>query len=72
MRIQLKLRNEMSQGLVIDITDRVTEIKTTSLATNPNVIPPLGVLSTYIDEGEIIVWTANGIKIEKEKNDDTE
>lgn len=57
---------------MISITDRSHEIKTTSLSVDPNVIPPLGVLSTYLEEGEIIVWTASGITIEKEQNDDTE
>ncbi len=66
----MKLRNEMSQGLEIDLNDRKHEIKTTSLAMAPNVIPPLGVLTTHLDAGEIIVWTERGIKIEKETDDD--
>lgn len=53
----------------VGLTDRKFEIKTTSLAVDPSTLPPLGTLTTYIDDGEIIVWTNNGLMIEKEKDD---
>ncbi len=56
----------------VKINDRAFEIGTTSLAVDPNSLPPLGTLTTFLDEGEIIVWTVGGIEIEKEKDDESE
>lgn len=67
-RIPLRLRNESARSLLMSITDRPVEIKTTSLGAGADQLPPMSTLETYLGEDDVIVITAEGIGIEKEED----
>ena len=56
---------------MVNINDRKYEISTTSIAVEANTIPPLGLLTTFLDADEVLVWRESGMEIEKENQDDT-
>ena len=58
--MKLKIRNQQGQPVPFNITDRPTEVKTTSLGSPPNSIPPLSALTFHIQEGEVIVLSHDG------------
>lgn len=65
-RIRLRLRNESTRPLLMAITDRPVEIKTTSLGAQADQLPPMSTLETYLGDDDVVVLTAAGISIEKE------
>lgn len=58
--MKLTIRNQQGQPVPFNITDRPTEVKTTSIGSPPNVIPPMSALSFTIQEGEVIVLAHDG------------
>ena len=58
--MNLKIRNQQGQSVPFNITDRPTEVKTTSIGAPPNVLPPMSTLSFNLFEGEIIVLASDG------------
>ena len=67
--MKITIRNERIQPVPFNITDRPTEVKTTSLSASPDTVPPLSTLSFHIVEGEVIVLQQEGgITIEGETN----
>lgn len=67
-RIPLRLRNESARSLLMSITDRPVEVKTTSLGAGANQLPPMSTLETYLGEDDVVVLTADGVSIKKEEN----
>lgn len=68
--MRLRIRNQQGQPVPFTITDRATEIKTTSLGAPSNVIPPMSVLTFTIQEGEDIVLGHDGnLSVVKEEID---
>lgn len=68
-KIPLQMINESNQIINVDITDRKFEIHTTSLATPPNSLPPLGKLVTVIADDEVLVWKSGEFTIRQESDD---
>ena len=58
--MKLTIRNQQGQPVPFNITDRPTEVKTTSIGSPPNVIPAMSTLTFHIQEGEIIVLANDG------------
>ena len=58
--MKLTIRNQQGQPVPFNITDRPTEVKTTSIGSPPNVIPAMSALTFHIQEGEIIVLANDG------------
>ena len=69
-RIPLRMSNVSNQVLMIDIRDRKYEVKTTSMGTPPDSLPPLGKLITWLAEDETIVFKGSAITIVKETDDE--
>lgn len=69
-RIPIQIKNESVSPLLVSITDRPVEIKTTSLGAGADQLPPMSVLETYLGDDDIVVLTAGGISIEKRESDD--
>lgn len=67
-RIPFRLRNESGRPLLMTITDRPVEIKTTSLGAQADQLPPMSTLVTFLGDDDIVVFTAEGISIKKEEN----
>ena len=66
-RIPLRIRNDSSRALMIEMPDRPIEIKTTSLGAGANQLPPMSLLTGFIGDDDILVITPDGIKIVKEE-----
>ncbi len=58
--MKLTIRNQQGQPVPFNITDRPTEVKTTSIGAPPNTIPPMSALSFTIQEGEDIMLAHDG------------
>lgn len=65
-RIPFKIRNKAGRSFKVRITDRRTEVKTTSLGAAADELPPLSVLTTFFGDDDVLVLTTDGIAIEKE------
>ncbi len=69
-RIPLRIKNDSARPLLMDITDRPVEIKTTSLGALANQLPPMSTLVTFLGDDDVIVLTAEGISIKKREEND--
>ncbi len=58
--MKLTIRNQQGQPVPFNITDRPTEVKTTSIGAPTNVIPPMSTLSFNLFEDEVIVLAHDG------------
>ena len=58
--MKLTIKNQQGQPVMFNITDRPTEVKTSSIGSPPNCIPPMSALSFTIQKGEIIVFAHDG------------
>lgn len=68
--MKVTIRNERGQLVPFNITDRPSELKTTSVGSPPNFIPPMSTLSFALQEGEIIVLSNDGgLTLKKENGD---
>lgn len=67
-RIPFRLKNNSTRSLHVDIKDRPVEVQTTSLGAAPDQLPPMSTLSTFLGDDDILVFTADGIAIEKEED----
>lgn len=56
----LTIRNQQGQPVPFNITDRPTEVKTTSIGAPSGFIPPMSTLSFNFFEGEVIVLSHDG------------
>ena len=66
--MKVMIRNDRIQPVPYNITDRPTEVKTSSLSAAPNTLPALSTLSFHLFEGDVIVLQQDGgITVEKGK-----
>lgn len=66
--LALKIRNEQTRSWVVKIIDRPWAVETTSPGSPADQLPPLGILSVNVFEGEEIVLLHDGLTIRKGGN----
>lgn len=71
-RINFRLRNNSARPFMMSITDRPTEITTTSMNAAGDSLPAMSELSTYLGDDDILVISETSISIEKRKEEDNE
>ena len=69
--MKVTIKNDRLQPMMYSITDRPVEIKTTSIGSPPDTIPPMSIMTVYLRENDVITLTQEGgitIKQEEETN----
>lgn len=65
-RTTLRIKNQSSASLLLNLT-RKYEVTTTSLAAGADQLPPLALLTTFIDDDETLVLVPGALTIVKEE-----
>lgn len=66
----MKIQNDGTRAIPFNITDRPTEVKTTSLGAPPDTLPAMSTMTFPMQEGEMIVFDQDGgFTIKKDEGD---
>ena len=70
--MKVKIKNDRLQPMMYSVTDRPVEIKTTSIGSAPDTIPPMSTMTIYLRENDVITLTQEGgITIKQEEEEET-